>query len=117
MEDYLTIGYETKAGRIILIINLLVCLIEIALLGRSIIMATKTYRRKAEIEIKLIIYLLYGGMLFALSKSINIALHFYIEDTRHASYWIDEEFIIVGLGVSISFAVIISFCAKAQSMN
>jgi hypothetical protein len=76
-------------------------------------MASETFSRKAELEIKFIIFLLYGDLMFAIARCFNILMHFCVDNIDSIIYWIVDPIILCGLGISVSFAVIISFCARA----
>jgi ABC-type proline/glycine betaine transport system permease subunit len=97
---------------ILLALNLTLCFIGFTFLSRTLTRVAKREMTDSP-DMKFILYLLRTDLVWSATKSISLFLHFFIYNIDNFAYWITDTITLACLGVSVSFAVIISFCAKA----
>jgi uncharacterized membrane protein len=100
----------TKEYTAVLILNLLVCFIDLTLLVRVL----RLVPRVREPDVGLIVLLLWSDLIWSADKMISTIIHFFITNLDNYIYWISDTVQLACLGINISLAVIISYTAKSR---
>jgi hypothetical protein len=99
-----------------LIANLSLCTFGLILLGITLVMvALKT--KSISPEMKFVLYLLRSDIVWNAAKIINLVMHLYQANIDDMVFWVTDTITLSSLGISVSYAYIISICAKATLNN